>query len=239
LRPPDNRDEILKLSPNISDPLFPPNLPEVYYTQYRPECYTDYRPHYNKELLLSNQTVGHNGWEVRIKSHTRPIPDVSFYESRPTIIATNGSDSGEIYFSVKISEVPKHVMFCAYMSILDLNLVDIGVELHVAASRLTDNYTPMAGAVTGAKRKLNMKDDVVPHHHLHHKRHREQFPAMHADYYSFNHTFHEDGRINWANITSFSGCLLLNFVPVGQHVVGIRPLSAKKPAYLTHMVIIR
>lgn len=33
----------------------------------------------------------------------RPIPDVTFYEARPAIIAFNGSESGELFLAVNVS----------------------------------------------------------------------------------------------------------------------------------------
>jgi hypothetical protein len=80
----------------------------------------------------------------------------------------------------------------------------------------------------------------VEHRHPHHKKHHERFPGLHSDYYAFNHTFHDDGRVIWANITRENNCLVLNYVPVGQHVLGVQARGdQKKVVYLSHMIVIR
>lgn len=50
-RLPEYVNQVLALSPNISKPLLPPLSDSTKinaYSTHRPECFTDYRPHYNK-----------------------------------------------------------------------------------------------------------------------------------------------------------------------------------------------
>lgn len=93
-----------------------------------------------------------------------------------------------------------------------------------------------------------LPDDAMSHQHqnqhVQHMQHRARFPSAHPDYYSvsLNHSsFREDGRLVWGNITSEHGCLVLNFVPVGQHVLGVLPVGGKgkKMVYLSHMIVLR
>jgi hypothetical protein len=84
-----------------------------------------------------------------------------------------------------------------------------------------------------------LADGDDSNHHAHrarHKIHRERFPSLHEDYYSYNHTYHDDGRILWSNVTESDFCLAMYDVPAGQHVLGI--LTNKKTFYLSHMIIV-
>jgi hypothetical protein len=40
-------NKLADLAPKFSEPIFNPTYSEKYHTLYRPECYTDFRPHYN------------------------------------------------------------------------------------------------------------------------------------------------------------------------------------------------
>jgi hypothetical protein len=80
--------------------------------------------------------------------------------------------------------------------------------------------------------------DVKHLHHARHKQHREQFPSLHADYYSYNHTYNTDGRVIWSNVTVENACLVMHDVPIGQHVVGIVTNSLKWFS-LTHMIVVK
>ena len=90
-----------------------------------------------------------------------------------------------------------------------------------------------------SERILNYHNSDMRHqgHHLH-KMHQSRFSSLHPDYYLYNHTYHEDGRIVWSNVSKQNACLLMNDLPVGQHVVGLIPRGPKHFS-LTHLIVVK
>lgn len=114
----------------------------------KPNCFTDYHPHYAKNLSLSELIVGNTSWEKILPDLLgAPIPDQEHIEGRPGYTATHGPRSGEIYFKVKIGQHDKMVV-CAYHVPNLYASSEFHIELNVPEERLNSNYKP------GPDRKL-------------------------------------------------------------------------------------
>lgn len=114
------------------------------YCDTKPNCFTDYKPHYSANMSLTEIIVGNHSWQYNypdLLPSVSPLPDAVHIEARPGYSATNGPRSGGIHLKVKIGDY-KSVLVCGYHAPNFHAAAEYYVELNVDESRLTEKYVP-------------------------------------------------------------------------------------------------
>ena len=108
----------------------------------KPNCFTDYHPHYTGNLSLTEIIVGNHSWGPVVPAlQNAPLPDQVHIEGRPGYTAINGPRSGEIFFKVKIGDYKK-IVVCAYHVGNLYASSEFRIEFNVPEERLNSDYKP-------------------------------------------------------------------------------------------------
>lgn len=104
-------------------------------------CFTDYHPHYAKNLSLSELIVGETKWVYNQPDFANwKFPDETHIELRPGYSAVAGKDSGEIHFKINMGSIGRlTVVGYHYTDWFHAN--EYLIELNVPDNRLKD-YKP-------------------------------------------------------------------------------------------------
>jgi hypothetical protein len=113
----------------------------VKFCETKPNCFTDYHPHYAPNMSLAELIVGTHGWINTAPEQAKaPIPDTKRIDGRPGYSAPAGPKSGEISFKVTIG-VHKSIVVCSYHTPNFFAAAEFKVELNVPDDKLK-NYVP-------------------------------------------------------------------------------------------------
>lgn len=134
----------------------------------KPQCYTDYRPHYNPKMMLDEIIVGATNWTRTTLADFTP-PDTSFVEMRTGYHAVQGVVDGEIHFKVTVHTEKPQVLVCGYHLKESFEALEFTMDMNVPDARL-EAYTPASNRYPWVARKVStvcgMLENLPPGQHV-------------------------------------------------------------------------
>jgi len=136
------RDEYASFLKDLTSdvPADPKKCKFPYHCESRPQCFTDYKPHYAKNMTLSEIVVGQTKWTYDDAALGEWSLHYGYLDAKPDYHTTDDS-SGEIYLKIKIDSA-RHFWLCG-LTKEALEHVVVKLDENVAdTDTLKDTYTP-------------------------------------------------------------------------------------------------
>jgi len=152
-KPEDLLQDYSKILHDMQPPMPPPKRCQQYHCEFRPICYTDYRPHYADNLTLSNIIVGKTNWTYDADEVGDWSIHYGYLDSKP-LWTGEGPEAGEIHLRVTIDKLDT-VWVCGAIkeSLMHAKVfLDQNVNFNGLNGNVT-NYVPSSSRVEWSKRK--------------------------------------------------------------------------------------
>lgn len=129
-------NQLNKLHPSLPSP----KRCSSYHCEFRPLCFTDYRPHYSKNMTLSELLVGSTNWTLDDNEYPEWSIHYGYLDLKP-IYVTNDPSLGELSLRIHISS-NNFILLCSpFKDSLANTLFYIDFNINVSDT-IQQNYTP-------------------------------------------------------------------------------------------------
>lgn len=99
--------------------------------KWKPKCYTNFNPHFNKNYMLSDIIIGSPiGWTSVVKYHERKDPKYGYLDNRPSWEAISNGNINDISFKISILHDDIMIMVCGYGYKESLKNIDFYLDVN-------------------------------------------------------------------------------------------------------------